>query len=147
MIPAFDARGLLPAGIHPADWGEVEGRLGFSERRLELLGGLYRGLVDLKIAGCQVAYLDGSFASSKPMPGDYDVCWEAIGVDGTLLDPVLLTFANRREAQKAKYGGEFFPAHLVASLNPRLGYLEFFQLDKDTQAPKGIVRLELGRLP
>lgn len=32
------------------------------------------------------------------------------GVDPDLLDPVLLTFANRREAQNARFGGELFPA-------------------------------------
>jgi hypothetical protein len=74
------------------------------------------------------------------------VCWESNGVNPDLLDPVLLSFSNQRQAQKAKYLGEFFPAHTLASLNPRFNYLEFFQLDKHTKEPKGILAIYLRRL-
>jgi hypothetical protein len=71
---------------------------------------------------------------------------EVIGVDPDLLDPVLLVFANQRAAQKAKYGGEFFPAESAADpFGTR--FLEFFQRDKQTGDPKGIVTIDLGGLP
>lgn len=145
MIPPFDERGLLSQGIFEAKWEEIHHHLGFSERRERLLDGLYQGLLALKQAGCQRAYIDGSFVSIKAAPGDFDVCWESNGVDPDLLDPVLLTFSNQ-QAQKQKYSGEFFPAYTTASLNPRLNYLEFFQLDKHTKEPKGIIALDLRRL-
>ncbi len=61
------------------------------------------------------------------------------------LDPVLLTFDAGRAAQKAKYGGEFFPASALAGLGEGV-FLSFFQTDKETGARKGIVALQLGGL-
>ena len=46
------------------------------------------------------------------IPGDFDGCWEEAGIDFDLLDPVLLTFDPGRASQKAKYGGELFPASI-----------------------------------
>ena len=112
-----------------------------------LLEQVDKALTNFKGAGCQTAYLDGSFASSKENPGDIDVCYDPRGVIGVKLDPVFLDFSNRRAAQKAKYGCEFFPLSATASLNPRLSYLEFFQRDKYTDEAKGIIALDLGRLP
>ena len=73
---------------------------------------LYIGLVDacgrLHRAGCQTVYLDGSYVSGKPRPGDFDACWDPSGVDPAKLDPVFLRFENGRAAQKAEFKGEFF---------------------------------------
>lgn len=55
-----------------------------------------------------------------------------------------LNFANRRAAQKAKYLGELFPAQVQAeSRFPYRIFLDFFQTDKDTGNPKGIVAIDL----
>jgi hypothetical protein len=113
---------------------------------LTLLAGLKAALDALRAAGCRRAYIDGSFVTTKATPGDFDGCWEVGGVDPDLLDPVLLVFANQRAAQKAKYGGEFFPAESAADpFGTR--FLEFFQRDKQTGDPKGIVTIDLGGLP
>jgi hypothetical protein len=78
--------------------------------------------------------------TAKPHPADFDGCWEAAGVDPTRLDPVLLDFTDMRQAQKTKYLGELFIANaLAAPHGPR--FVEFFQLDKQTGQPKGIVAL------
>jgi hypothetical protein len=147
VIPVFDEQGNLPPGVHIAEWQEVKETFGFSERRISLLERVYEALTNLKGAGCQTAYLDGSFVSSKESPGDIDVCYDPRGIVGARLDPVFLDFSNLRAAQKAKYGCEFFPSSATASLNPRLTYLEFFQKDKYTEEAKGIIALELRRLP
>jgi hypothetical protein len=89
-------------------------RYGYNPARLALLAGMKSALDALRSAGCRRVYIDGSFVSTKELPGDYDGCWEALGMDLTSLDPVLLTFTQRRLAQKAKYGGEFFPAEVSA---------------------------------
>jgi hypothetical protein len=62
------------------------------------------------------------------------------------LEPVLLDWSNRRAAQKAKFGGELFIAESAADVwgTP---YLEFFQHDRTTGQPKGIVAIDLGDLP
>ena len=75
MIPGFDSSGKLPPGIHAASWEQIVARLGFSARRKQLLQGLREALRLLKAAGCRLVYLDGSFVTGKPEPGDYDACW------------------------------------------------------------------------
>ena len=146
VIPALQPDGNLPAGIHTATFAEMRARFGRTRRRRELVGGLHAALTALKNAGCATAYVDGSFVTSKVRPNDFDGCWDATGVDATLLDPVLLTFDNGRAAQKQKYGGEFFPAHLLASpVGP--AYLDFFQKDRASGAPKGIIAIDLTKLP
>lgn len=148
MIPALDADGNLPPGIHQATWGELTVTFGKGARRARLLAGLYRAAQVLKAAGAVTLYLDGSFVSAKDQPGDYDACWEPAGVVASKLDPVLLDFANKRLAQKVKYGGELFPSSALAELQPpHRTFLDFFQRDKETGQPKGILAIDLRRLP
>jgi len=98
----------------------------------------------LKAAGCRLVYLDGSFVTSKPMPGDFDACWGVDGVDVEKLDPVFLDFTNGRARQKGRFGGEFFPAELPEGRTGRT-FLQFFQTDKETGDAKGIVAIDLTR--
>lgn len=141
MIPNFAQNGNLPSGVHSAIWQEVVERFGFNAHRQYLLTGLKNALQSLKNAGCKVVYLNGSFVTAKEIPNDFDCCWEPDGVDPLLLDPVLLIFNNRRAAQKAKYYGELF----ISTNQGRAGktFLEFFQQDKNTGEPKGIVAINL----
>ncbi len=142
MIPALRQDGNLAPGIHWAEWDEFATRFGYTAWRNHLLSGLKRALKVLKAAGCKAVYVDGSFATGKPRPGDYDACWDTTGVDPSLLDPVLLQFGGGSAAQKVKYGGELFPAH---GWERRTGkrWLDFFQTDKLTGAQKGIVAIDL----
>ena len=110
-------------------------RFGTTAWRRQLLTGLRRALGDLKEAGCQTAYIDGSLVTEKEEAGDFDACWDTTGVDPTLLDPVLRTFDPGRATQKAKFLGELFPSE--ASANPDGDtFLDFFQVDKETGKPK-----------
>ena len=142
MIPRFNAAGTLPPGVYWADWDEVTSRFGDSPWRQRLISGLKAALQNLKSAGCRTVYLDGSFATSKHRPNDYDACWEETGVDPMALDSVLLTFDPGRATQKAKYMGELFPASITADPNG-LSFYEFFQTDKHTGRPKGIIAIDL----
>jgi len=146
MIPSFGLFGLLPPGVHDASWAEVEAALGFSAKRNELLAGLKEACTNLRQAGAKYVFIDGSFSTAKKRPGDWDCCYTAVGVDASKLDPVLKDFSNGRQAQKKKYGGEMFIAS--ANANGPLGppFVDFFQRDKGTGRPKGIVRLDLGTL-
>ena len=108
--------------------------------------GLKAALEDLKGAGCRTVYVNGSFVTSKESPNDYDGCWEETSVDPSLLDPVLLTFDRGRATQKSKYLGELFPASITADTGG-LSFLEFFQTDKDTGEPKGIIAIDLEDFP
>jgi hypothetical protein len=137
----------LPKGVHDATWDEVTLRFGNSTRRKDLLAGLLNACYALKKAGVTFLFLDGSFVTAKKNPGDWDACYSKIGVNTAVLDPVFLDFKNDRAAQKAKFGGESFFAETSASgvLGPP--FLEFFQREKNTGRPKGLVRLDLGTLP
>jgi hypothetical protein len=144
VIPPFESPGRLPPGIHSASWRQIEAAFGFTARRTQLLKGLREALALLKAAGCRLVYLDGSFVTSKPMPGDFDACWAVDGVDVEKLDPVFLDFTNGRARQKQRFGGEFFPAELPEGRTGRT-FLEFFQTDKESGDTKGIVAIDLAR--
>ena len=110
-----------------------------------LLEGIREALENLKNAGCQVAYIDGSFVTGKSYPKDFDACWDEDGVDPTALDPVLLRFKVGMVTQKQKYLGELYPAQSIADGDGRT-YLEFFQIESFTETPKGIVAIDLEGL-
>lgn len=145
MIPNFDENNNLPVGIHSATWQEICDRYGYTVYRRKLLEGLKQGLLDLKSVGCEIAYLDGSFVTSKERPEDFDVCYKD---DDVFLDalwfhfPTLYEFGGK--TQKGKYSGEFFPASAYAK--ERMNFLKFFQNDKYTDEKKGIIAINLLEL-
>ncbi len=146
MIPDFDERGNLPPGIHEATWDEIIERYGGNTRRERLLQGLKLALDDLRAAGCQAVYLDGSFVTEKELPGDFDACWVPDGVSSDDLHPSLLKLTIPRNAQKRRYGGELVISDgLSEPFGPR--YLQFFQQDGRTGQVKGIIKIDLEELP
>ena len=145
MAPPLTPSGLLRPGIHRAAWTEVEERFATTAWRRTLFDGVRRVAESLKEAGCRTLYLDGSFVTSKLHPRDFDGCWDPDGVDARMLDPVLLTFGNRRAAQKAKYHGELFISSSRA--DGGLTFLGFFQRDKATGNQKGIIGINLEDFP
>jgi hypothetical protein len=141
-IPDVDeTTGYLPPGVHEATLAELVNAFGWNSRRRELLAGLRKGLSFLKHAGCRRVFVNGSFVTSKENPGDIDVCWDEDGVDPEKLDPVLLEFANKRAAQKAKFGCEFFIASWDADGDGE-PFTSFFRHDREG-VEKGIVLLSL----
>lgn len=143
MIPDFEANGNLPAGIYEATWDEFSERFAHSEHRIRLLTGLAAALASLASAGCKTVFINGSFVTKKQMPNDYDLCWSIEGVDAERLDPVLLDFSPEgRRAMKAKYLGDLFPAEIPEGASGK-AFLDFFQTDKKTGEPKGIVSIDL----
>ena len=137
---------VLPAGIHDATLAEVEAHFASNPNRRVQFRGFIAALTNLRGAGCRRAFLDGSFVTAKPRPGDFDACWDPTDVNPALLDPVLLTFENNRAAQKAKYHGELFPSTIPADRAGTI-FVEFFQVDRFTGAPKGIVAIDLTADP
>jgi hypothetical protein len=87
-------------------------------------------------------YLDGSYVTGKPHPGDFDACWDTTGVDRNKLDSVFLDFKNGRANQKTAFKGEFFPSAMnCADIGET--FLEFFQIERFTGNKKGIVSISL----
>jgi hypothetical protein len=146
MIPSFvivpgALWPLLPPGIYDASWNELLARFSSSAKRQELIAGLDRALANLFASGCLQIYLDGSFVTAKPFPGDYEIAWDPRFVDPKVLDPVFLDFSKGTIYQKQKYLGEFFPSTTIESMSGK-PFLDFFQIDKDTGVKKGIIRLQ-----
>jgi hypothetical protein len=147
MIPAIlplpgSPWAVLPPGVHHASLTEVEATFATNPWRRELFGGLVDGLRCPQSAGCQTAFLDGSYVTGKPRPTDFDVCWDPLGVDISKVDPVFLDFGNGRSAQKALFKGEFLPSSMVCA-NVGRAFVEFFQLDRFTGNRKGIISISL----
>lgn len=141
MIPDQQSNGNLQSGIHMASWQEFTNRFGYNDYRKTLLKGLKKALTNLREAGCLDVYINGSFITSKELPKDFDGCWNWGGVDEDKIDNVLLEFANERATQKKKYGGELFPNFIEGA--SQISFLEYFQRDKYTKEPKGIIQIDL----
>lgn len=141
MIDIGGAWKVLRPGVHDATLSDIKHRFVTNERRKELYEGLLKGCQALKLAGCSVIYLDGSFITTKPTPNDFDVCWDPRGVDPGKLDAVLLDFDDQRRNQKRKYGGEFFLSSGTADGHQT--FVEYFKTDKETGKRKGIIRIQL----
>jgi hypothetical protein len=142
MIPAPNALGELPPGMHTATLAEVEAVFGTTPRRRHLCEGLRRAVQNLQAAGVRRVFIDGSFVTTKADPNDVDGCWEwteVVNLDR--LDPVLLDFANARQAMREKYGVDFFLATWIEA-GSGLTFLDFFQRNRSDD-PKGIVQLDL----
>lgn len=145
MIPPLEPDGHLPAGEHVASWAEIAAVFAGDPWRIYLLEGFRRACRALATAGCTRVWLDGSFVTNKDVPGDFDGCWDEVGVDPNALDPVLLDFDNKRAAQKAKYGGELFPATFQADIQGRT-FVQFFQMGRNGEA-KGVLVLDPRSAP
>ena len=75
MLPPFNDAGDLPEGIHPADWNEIEMRLGKSSKRRSQAFAKLRHLSELADrTGALARFLIfGSFVSAGLNPRDVDV--------------------------------------------------------------------------
>jgi hypothetical protein len=149
VIPAFDPRtGGLPPGDHQATLDAITKRLGFTPRRRWLLQGLRAAVEAFWATGIEEIYIDGSFCTEKPDPGDMDGYWIEPDpdvyerIDRYWIDFELVPVPH---AQKWKWrmwvdhGGEFF-IHPAMQATSDLGFPEFFRQDRDGQ-PRGIVQV------
>jgi hypothetical protein len=143
MIPDLNEDGLLPLGLHPATLEEIGERFGRANPvRTRLFRGLTRALHNLREAGVERVYIDGSFVTDKQFPNDVDGCWDADSpVDLGELDAVFLDFSDHRRQMKERYGVDFFLASSVEG-ESRQAFLDFFQVDRDGRS-KGVLVVDL----
>lgn len=149
MIPPFDSKtGALPPGDHQATLEEIATRLGFTARRRWLLKGLRAAIGALWAAGVEQIFVDGSFCTEKPDPGDIDGYWIEPD-DGVYdrIDPYWIDFElvpiprlrKRKWRMWVDHGVEFF-VHPMMQATPELGFPEFFRRDRDGH-PRGIIQV------
>lgn len=149
MIPPFDREtGALPPGDHQATLEEIRKRFGFTPRRLWLLKGLRTALEAFWKAGIKEIYIDGSFCSEKPDPGDVDGYWVEPDLDVyERIDPYWIDFTlvfvptagKSRWRMWADHGVEFF-IHPTMQATDEEGFPEFFRHDR-TGRSRGVVRV------
>lgn len=145
MIPEFDENGNLPPGVHFGEWEEFKERFGTNYKRNRRIEGLELAMTQLKAAGCRTIYINGSFVTSKPDSRDFDACYDLENVDSEYLRVNAPRFLNYydRDAQKAKYKGEIFPADAPVGYYGENSF-EFFQKDREKNR-KGIIAIDLMR--
>lgn len=69
----FNRYGVLPPGIHRMAWEEMDRFLAFTQQRRRLIDdGLKPFLRSLRGFPIDDIYIDGSFVTGKPAPGDID---------------------------------------------------------------------------
>jgi hypothetical protein len=149
LIPAFDPEtGALPPGDHRATLDEIRRRLGFTPRRRWLLKGLRAAVEAFWAAGIEEIYVDGSFCTDKPDPGDIDGYWvepdEAVyeRIDPYWVDFELVFIPHVRRwkcRMWADHGVEFF-IHSAMQASPEVGFPQFFRRDRDGR-PRGVIRV------
>lgn len=74
-LPAFDSRGDLPVGVHPATLTEVRARFGAGPLQRELVTASLLQVYELakqtgKLLRCVIF---GSYVTAKPAPNDVDI--------------------------------------------------------------------------
>ena len=149
MIPAFDPEtGALPPGDYGATLEEVRRRLGFTPRRRWLLKGLRSAVDAFWAAGIDEIFIDGSFCTEKPDPGDIDGYWVEPD-DGVYerIDPYWINYEmilvphvrKWKWRMWADHGVEFF-THPAMQASPSVAFPEFFRHSREG-IPKGVIQI------
>lgn len=96
----------------------------------------------MSLANCKFLFLDGSYVTSKIVPGDYDAAWNTKGVNFNALDPVFFETDYPRVSQKNKYLGDYLPNDDFEEVGSA-GILDFFQKIRNSHLKKGILQIDL----
>jgi len=149
LIPAFDSEtGALPPGDHPATLDEIADQFGFTHRRRWLLKGLRSAVAAFRAAGIREIYIDGSFCTEKPDPGDIDGYW--VEPDEEVyerIDPYWIDFEEGFVPSVGRWkwrmwteqGVEFF-VHPLMRANRDVDFPSFFRQDRERR-PRGVIRV------
>jgi hypothetical protein len=143
MLPPFTKEGYLPPGIYEIDLDELQERFAYTIWRKELFKNLVRLINDLKSINCKAIYVDGSFVTNKRIPGDMDICWDNTNLDYDEVEaimPILFDFTDMRRNQQLIYKADIFPAFEFEG-SSGVYFIDFFQKDKATNNPKGIIKI------
>jgi len=147
MIPTLVSRTgtdiqALPAGLHFIALREFREAFAYNHRRAWLFEGFIAACKALREAGCGRIYIGGSYVTSKSEPGDYDACWDPIGVSANL-DPVLYDDNFLLERQRL-YRGDLLIGG--AYDGPTGENYHFLARDKETGQERGMIGIKLSLL-
>lgn len=145
--------GLLTPGEYKLSIEEFEEAFVYNSKRETIFKGFQKLLKIFRDIECSHIYADGSFVTKKPLPGDIDICWH-MNEDHTIrkrqlemlyrLCPPLLLLGERsnRDYIQHEFCADVFPANTIES-GSGLMFKDFFQKDKQTGNPKGIIVIDL----
>ena len=109
MIPAFDTRGLLPAGVHDCTLQQFQGAFAINPRREQLFASLIRCLQLMRDHGLDGALLlDGSYATDKEQPRDMEVTLDVRQQSPDIQGRALL-FHVKHHSTLDKMGIDWYP--------------------------------------
>lgn len=134
--------GKLPPGEHPVAWSDLIAAFGQgSVKRKLATEGLRRFGLMLRAAGGKWLFVDGSFATGRERPSDWDGCFVSTGIDWKVVDSRLVDIKSNRDSLKADFRCDIFAAETI---DGRTGkpFRDFFQQER-TGKPKGILVLDL----
>ena len=146
-IPDWNQYGILPEGIHNADFDQIRDRLGFNAHRGELISGLERTIEWVRAASpIEGLIVDGSFVTDKAYPGDID----AVAMIGNLTERNQREWVRRWQPEhqrlKAENRVDLYPT-VVGIGNDFSAYFQYMRPEEalDRGAPlgvrKGLVRI------
>ena len=138
---------LVP-GIHEISWQVFVEEFGFTDQRQLLIDGMKVALNILITCNCKYVYIDGSFTTKKFKPGDWDGCFDPMGMnlakminEYPFFTDIIFNQGSARKQQKDLFKGEIYPCTTRINLTGNT-FLDFFQTDKD-KMQKGIIKLSI----
>ncbi len=137
MIPSFDKHGNLSPGIYIATVTEIRTRFAYNPKRKALFAKLKTVLSMLQTSNCHEVYLNGSYITSNPEPGDYDLCWEPTGIKAT---NEIRNLLKKPSLLRQDFLGDIFPR--IPEPPYHLDHVTCWQMDIDGNA-KGIIKIIL----
>lgn len=125
MIPLLDERGLLPRGIHAADWSEIVSTFGWNPHRQRLISNakIFSQTTLHSLAGFPLI-LGGSTFSDKPMPPDIEM---TIRVDVTTMTANQMALCFRLQSMHDSIKSSQYLDFYVTLLNIGSDFVDFFQ--------------------
>lgn len=145
MIPPLE-RGLLPAGIWDCTLAEIAEAFADTPVRAALFDRLCRFLGDTAGLPHAPIFIDGSFVTDKPEPGDIDLCadLDALPPDDRLPWERIF-YAERWYLEKEGIDYWFrspdFPEDVTATEFPRIKAVDAERLHLPKTVRKGFLRL------
>lgn len=154
MDIAFDENtGLIVPGEHKLTLEEFEKAFVYNIRRREIFNGFLKLIDIFREIKCTHIYADGSYVTQKTYPGDIDICWhmhedidkrkEQLEKLYSICRPLFdLSKKENREFIQNEFYADVFPANSTEGTSGQM-FKTFFQKDKHTGEPKGIIIIDL----
>lgn len=145
-IPNFNGDGLLPSGRHQCTLAEAQDRFAHNDARNIIWTNLQVALTDMVAFGLSGhLYLDGSYVTDKPIPGDIEVTLDVSAEPPVKQGLAILFYVKHHDRLKNTIKVDWYP-----TLPGNSDFVSFFeyvgektaiQKNVDPKDKKGILRV------